>query len=293
MLEDKIFFTNNETYTTENISEVVETMKIDLIRHNTNQPRKHFKESSLQVLSEDIKLNGFRQPIKVKRSTNGFFEIYDGDNKFIAAKMAGLLEVPVIIVKLSVEEEELLSVFESMNTKKMNFIEEAEIYSELMSKYDITQEVLARKFGMSQSTIANKVRILKLSPIVKKILKDNSLTERHARALLKLVDEQLQLKVLKTVTEKKMNVKKTEDLVIKVLNKYSDKAKSKSSAIIYGSKEVKTFVINLKDSLKVLKDSGKAARAAQFDKGEFLEFIIRIPKESNELSEKKNNIDCD
>ena len=144
--------------------------------------------------------------------SSSYYELVTGEKFFRAAAMAGIKEIPSIVITDD-EEAALLALSEVLNDEELNYIEEAEYYQEVLTKYNSTQEELARKIGKSQSTIANKIRLLKLSSLVKKILIENNLTERHARALLKLSDEQLQLKVLKFVCEKNLNVKKTEELI--------------------------------------------------------------------------------
>jgi ParB family chromosome partitioning protein len=165
-------------------------------------------------------------------------------------------------------------------------MEEAEGYNNLISEHGFTQEELAQKIGKSQSTIANKIRLLKLPPLVKKILSDNNLTERHARALLKLHDEQLQLKVLKRVSEKGMNVKKTEELVEKAIERYSkspeeQRENAPEKKFTKAIRDIRIFVNTIRQAIDLMKKSGVNAKAAQLDRGEYLEFIIRIPKKGN------------
>ena len=159
-------------------------------------------------------------------------------------------------------------------------MEEAESYYHLINEHGFTQEELAQKIGKSQSTIANKIRLLRLSPMVKKILADNNLTERHARALLKLHDEQMQLKVLKIVCERGLNVKKTEELVEKAIERLTRKKEAKPSdkKFTKSIKDVRIFINTVKQALELIRKAGVNARAAQFDRGDYLEFIIRLPK---------------
>ena len=159
-------------------------------------------------------------------------------------------------------------------------MEEAEGYNNLINDHGFTQEELAQKIGKSQSTIANKIRLLRLPPMVKKILSDNNLTERHARALLKLHDEQLQLKVLKHICEKGLNVKKTEELVERAIEKFSRQEKDKAPVKKFtrAIKDIRIFVNTIKQAIDLMKKSGVNAKAAQLDRGEYVEFIIRVPK---------------
>jgi ParB family chromosome partitioning protein len=200
--------------------------------------------------------------------------------------MAGLKEIPVIIINVDDNDSAVMALIENLQREDLNYMEEAEGYNNLINDHGFTQEELAQKIGKSQSTIANKIRLLKLPPLVKKILSDNNLTERHARSLLKLHEEQLQLKVLKRVCEKGMNVKKTEELVEKVIEKYSkspeeQKAQVPEKKFTKAIRDIRIFVNTIRQAIDLMKNSGVNAKAAQLDRGEYLEFIIRIPKKGN------------
>jgi ParB family transcriptional regulator, chromosome partitioning protein len=173
-----------------------------------------------------------------------------------------------------------MALIENLQREDLSYMEEAEGYNNLINEHSFTQEELAQKIGKSQSTIANKIRLLKLPPLVKKIVADNNLTERHARALLKLHDEQLQLKVLKIVCEKGLNVKKTEELVERAIEKYSHEAREKGGErkMTKAIKDIRIFINTIRQAIDLMKKSGVNARAAQLDRGEYVEFIIRIPK---------------
>jgi len=255
-------------------------INIDNIRPNPYQPRKHFNKTSLEELCESIKQYGVIQPINVRRITNNNYELVAGERRLRAASMAGLKEIPAIVVNVNDNDSAILALIENLQRENLNYLEEAEGYSNLIIEHNLTQEELARRIGKSQSTIANKIRLLKLSPIIKKILIDNNLTERHARALLKLHDEQLQLKVLKYVCEKGLNVKKTEDLVDKVIERYSRKITLKETErkMSRAVKDVRIFVNTIKQAVDIMKKSGVNAKAAQFDRGDYFEFIVRVPK---------------
>jgi len=255
-------------------------IKIENIRPNPYQPRKQFSKASLEELCESIKEYGVLQPINVRKISNSTYELVAGERRLRAAAMAGLTEIPAIVVDVNDNNSAIIALIENLQREDLHYMEEAEGYSNLLSEHNLTQEELAQKIGKSQSTIANKVRLLKLPPLVKKILTDNNLTERHARALLKLHDEQLQLKVLKHVCEKGLNVKKTEQLVERAIEKYTRnemerKAEKKQTKAI---KDIRIFVNTVKQAIDLMKKSGVNAKAAQLDRGEYIEFIVRIPK---------------
>ncbi|HHY64023.1 MAG TPA: nucleoid occlusion protein [Clostridiaceae bacterium] len=253
---------------------------IDLIRPNPYQPRRKFENSALDELCQSIKQYGVIQPINVRKISNSHYELVAGERRLRAASMAGLKEIPAIVVDIGDDDSAIMALIENLQRENLGYIEEAEGYRNLIKEHGLTQEELAQKIGKSQSTIANKLRILRLSPMVKKILVDNNLTERHARALLKIEDEQIQLKVLQKVIEKGLNVRKTEELVQKALDKYCNPQKTDDyrGRITKSIKDIRIFVNTIRQAIDTMKKSGVNARAAQIDRGEFLEFIVRIPK---------------
>lgn len=255
-------------------------VKIENIRPNPYQPRKQFNKISLEELCESIKQYGVIQPINVRKISANMYELVAGERRLRAATMAGLKEIPAIVVDINDNDSAVMALIENLQREDLSYMEEAEGYNNLINEHGFTQEELAAKIGKSQSTIANKIRLLKLPPLVKKILADNNLTERHARALLKLHDEQLQLKVLKTVCEKGLNVKKTEELVERAIDRYTRQENEKKNKAKYTKaiKDIRIFVNTIKQSIELMKKSGVDAKAAQFDRGSYVEFIVRIPK---------------
>ena len=255
-------------------------INIDCIRPNPYQPRKQFNKAALEELCESIKQYGVIQPINVRKISSNAYELVAGERRLRAAKMAELNEMPAIIINIDDNNSAVMALIENLQREDLSYMEEAEGYHNLITEHGFTQEELAQKIGKSQSTIANKIRLLKLPPLVKKILADNNLTERHARALLKLHDEQLQLKVLKHVCEKNMNVKKTEELVDRAIERYTREAKEGGSERKFtrAIKDIRIFVNTIKQAIDLMKKSGVNVKAAQFDRGEYVEFVVRIPK---------------
>ncbi len=253
---------------------------IDYIRPNPYQPRKQFNKFALEELCESIKQYGVLQPINVRKISHSTYELVAGERRLRAATMAGLKEIPAIIINVDDNDSAVMALIENLQREDLSYMEEAEGYSNLINEHGFTQEELAQKIGKSQSTIANKIRLLKLSPLVKKILSDNNLTERHARALLKLHDEQLQLKVLKLVCERGLNVKKTEELVEKAIDKFSRDIRQKPAdrKMTKAIKDVRIFVNTIKQAIDIMKQSGVNAKAAQIDRGDYIEFVVRVPK---------------
>ena len=253
---------------------------IDLIRPNPYQPRRKFDQSSLDELCQSIQQYGVIQPINVRKISNTHYELVAGERRLRATAMTGKKEIPAIIIDIGEDDSAMMALIENLQREDLGYMEEAEGYRNLIKEHGLTQEELAQKIGKSQSTIANKIRLLRLSPMVKKMLSDNGLTERHARALLKIDDEQLQLKILQKVCDRGLNVRKTEELVQRALDKYNNTAKTAENRgkIIKSIKDIRIFVNTVRQAIDTMKKSGVNARAAQIDRGEYLEFIVRIPK---------------
>ena len=280
MLESKIHFSRSDKPEKKEEQKNIIYVSIDSIRPNPYQPRKQFNKQALDELCESIKQYGVLQPINVRKLSHSTYELVAGERRLRASTMAGLTEIPAIIINVDDNDSAVMALIENLLREDLSYMEEAEGYCNLINEHGFTQEELAQKIGKSQSTIANKIRLLKLSPLVKKILADNNLTERHARALLKLHDEQLQLKVLKLVCERGLNVKKTEELVEKAIEKYSKDSRQRSSdkKMTKAIKDVRIFVNTIRQAIDIMKQSGVNAKAAQIDRGEYIEFVVRVPK---------------
>ena len=206
---------------------------------------------------------------------NESFELVAGERRLRAAKKAGLNKVPAIIVDITDKESAAIALLENLQREDLNYIEEAEAYYNLIKDHSYTQEQLAETIGKKQSTIANKLRLLKLCEEVRKILLDNKLTERHARALLKLSDPADQIKVLNFVIEKKLNVKETERFIEKELIKKSDNEVSDGKKKIKGIFSPKLYINTIKE---VFDKFGVNAEYKSKNHDEFIEVTIKIPK---------------
>ncbi|MGE4283128.1 MAG: nucleoid occlusion protein [Clostridia bacterium] len=252
---------------------------IDKIKPNPYQPRKTFDKSALEELSISIRQYGILQPINVRKIGASSYELVAGERRLRASQIAEMKEIPAIIVDMNDNDSAVVALIENLQREDLSFMEEAEGYFHLISEHGFTQDELAMKVGKNQSTIANKMRLLKLPPLVKKMIYDHNLTERHARALLKLPDEQLQLKVLKQVCEKGLNVKRTEELIEKMIEKYTGvKDKISKKKQISAFRDIRIFTNTLKQAVDMMKNAGVHAKVTQNDHGEYVEYIVRIPK---------------
>lgn len=181
----------------------------DVLHPNPNQPRKRFSPDGLEELAASIREHGVLQPLTV-RKVDGSFELVSGERRLRAARMAGLSEVPCIVIDVDGVCSSLLALVENLQRRDLDFLEEAMALDRLIHTYDLSQEEAARRIGKSQSAVANKLRLLKLSPRLLDRLRQNGLTERHARALLRLETEEQQWEVLEYVIDHHLTVAQTE-----------------------------------------------------------------------------------
>ena len=272
----------------------VQKIPINKILPNPYQPRKTFSQRGLAELAESIKEYGVLQPISVRKINSSTYELIAGERRLRASLIAGAKEIPALVTDINDEDSAIIALVENLQRENLGFLEEAEGYYSLLVDHGLTQEELAQRVGKSQSAVANKIRVLRLSGPVKKLIADYGLSERHARALLKLPNEELQLKVAKTVCDRDYNVKNTEELVKLTLErinkpgvdpilKKSDlemavDSRGRTKKVV---KNIRIFVNTIKETINLLKLSGVDAKAAQFDRGDYFEFVVRIPKRAN------------
>jgi ParB family chromosome partitioning protein len=260
---------------------VVKNIQISMIRPNNYQPRRYFSQDSLIELSRSIKEYGVLQPISVRKNGEKFYELIAGERRLRATQLAGFTEIPAIVVNINDNDSAILAMIENLQREDLNYIEEAEGYESLIKEHGFTQEELAEKIGKKQSTIANKLRILKLSDDVKQRLVSESLTERHARALLKIEDEKDQVRVIDEIVTKGLNVKRTEELIEKEIilskakNDIKETVKPNKSKNFKWSISPKIITNTIK---QIMEKNGIKAEYQAKEKEEYMEIIVRIPK---------------
>jgi ParB family chromosome partitioning protein len=195
---------------------VVQNISLSLIDPSPYQPRQQFSPTALTELSLSIKENGLLQPIAV-RPVGNRYQLIAGERRLKASRLAGMDTIDSIVVNVENEQAALLCMVENLQREQLHFFEEAEGYQTLISMHNMTQHDLARKLGKQQSTIANKLRLLRLNDILRAKIIRNKLTERHARALLKLPNEQDKLQALDVIIKNSLNVAESESLIEKML----------------------------------------------------------------------------
>jgi len=247
---------------------------LEIICPNPNQPRKTFDSASISELAESIAEYGVIQPITVRKELRGY-EIVAGERRYRACKSIGLPTIPAIVISADNNKSAILALLENLQREDLCFFEIAEAYQNLLREQGMTQDELAKKVGKSQSTIANKLRLLKLSPHVKKLVREAELSERHARAVLALGSEQEQLDVITYVKEKQLNVQQTEDLVLSMLSRKPEKKKKKQFPAF---KDLRIFTNTLKNALAAMEKSGvkTVMKKTDFDWG--VEYTIKVEK---------------
>jgi len=261
-----------------NDSKAIISIPIDKVAPNPYQPRKEFSVSSLEELAASIKEYGVLQPINVRKIGDSGYELVSGERRLRASKLAGMSYVPAVIIEVIEQDSAVIALIENLQREDLNFMEEAEGYHNLINDHGMTQEELAKKVGKKQSTIANKLRLLKLNKSIKRTILENELTERHARALLKLPEEALQEKALNSIVKKSLNVKKTEDLVEKMLEEVAAASEEPKKNRIKGKMQYSIYINTLKNAYKEILKSGCPVEYGQVDKGEFIEITMKIPK---------------
>lgn len=220
---------------------------INIIIANENQPRTHFENEKIQELATSISQNGLLQPIVV-RPYGDVYQIVVGERRYRACKIAGLDEVPCIIQEYDENETATAALVENIQRENLSAIEEALAYQAILDNQNITQEQLAKQVGKSQSTVANKLRLLQLPITVQEAVKKKEITERHARALLQLDSTSKRNNMLKEIIDKGLTVDETEK---KIKQKITPKPKIKKI-----SQNVRIAISTLEQAIRMIKQAG-------------------------------------
>ena len=247
------------------------------IRPNKAQPRKVFNEEDLNALSQSITENGILQPLTVRKVSATEYELIAGERRLRASVMAGLRKVPCIVIKCSEKESAVYALLENLQRSDLGMFEEARGISRLIRRYGLTQQEAAVKLGKTQSTIANKLRLLRLTYEEQEWIENAGLSERHARALLKLGDEGARREALSKIISENLNVQQSENRINLMLNSNpkNNKKQGISKAVI---KDVRIFVNTINKAIDTMRLAGIDAQSDKTDTDNFIEYTIRIPK---------------
>lgn len=262
----------------------VARIPIDAIRPNPYQPRRVFAQDALEELCASIKQYGLLQPISVRKLGSDSFELIAGERRLRACRMAGMKFIDAIIFSTYEQDSAVIAMMENLQRENLHYMEEAEGYQNLIRDHGLSQDELARRLGKNQSTIANKMRILKLPMAVKRMLLQYSLTERHARALLRLHDEEMQMHVIQIIVQQNLNVKATEDLVERTISRMygiekeeEEQSRTRPSKISGFVRDTRLFVNSLRTVVQEMADAGLNPKLESRDKEEGMEIKIWIP----------------
>jgi len=235
-------------------------LPLEEISPNPFQPRKEFDEMELKELAQSISNFGVIQPVIVRKKKGGY-QLIAGERRYRACKLIGQQHIPAIIQEIDDEAMAAVSLIENLQRKELNYFEEAIAYSTLINRFGLTQEELAQRVGKSQSAIANKLRLLKISPEIRNLIITGIITERHARALLKLNTAEMQKEIIRNIYERDLNVKETEELVEKVrLNNIPRESKPSANG-----QNVSMIIRDARIFLNTIKETVNRARQTGID----------------------------
>lgn len=223
----------------------------DDIAPNKYQPRQYFDDETLETLKRSILEYGILQPITVRRTNNGY-ELVAGERRFRAAQLAGLDEIPAVVVAGDEKKSAVMSLLENLQREDLTFFEIAQSYERLIREQGMTQSEVAQSIGKSQSSVANKLRLLRLPPIIRKFIRDYGLSERHARALLRLPSDEERLDAVKQMCLHSMTVSEAEELVDSMLEPKKKKIRSETK----GTNNLAFFRNTVKKAVEMIKKGG-------------------------------------
>lgn len=256
--------------------EVVQ-LSVEQIVPNQFQPRSIFNEEKIEELAQTIHTHGMIQPIVVRKGEDEDYELIAGERRWRAVQLLEWETVPVIVREMNDTETASVALIENLQREELTVIEEAIAYAKLIDLHSLTQEALAQRLGKSQSTIANKLRLLKLPEKVQTALLNKDISERHARALIILKKEDLQLSVLDEIIENQLNVKQTEERIQELTNP-KEKNKRKRPRLKGVNKDIRIAMNTIRQSLHMVSDTGIDVETEEEDLEEYYQFTIKIPK---------------
>ena len=261
-------------FTKEKLVNKVIEIEVDMIIPNPNQPRTEFQDSEISALAESILQNGILQPLSVRRCGD-VFELIAGERRLRAAKMCGFTVVPCIVHEINDKNSAILALVENIQRQDLSFSDEASAIEKLITYYGMTQEDAAAKLGKAQSTIANKLRLLRLTSEERELIVKFNLTERHARALLKLASPADRLEVLEKIVKNNLNVERTEHMIEEYMGNQREKASYKKRSKVF--QNVKMFVNTINKAVETMQSAGIKADAKKIQNEEYIEYRVRIP----------------
>lgn len=263
--------TGEETY---HPDEVIQLPVAD-IEPNRYQPRSIFNEEKIIELAQTIHTHGMIQPIIVRKTEDERYEIIAGERRWRAVQSLDWEYIPGIVRDMNETETASVALIENLQREELTVIEEATAYAKLIDMHELTQEALAQRLGKNQSTIANKLRLLKLPEAVQHALLNKEITERHARALIKVDDPEKQVELLVEILERHLNVKQTEE---KIANLNKPTTKKKQPRLKGINKDIRIAMNTIRQSLNMVSDTGIDVESDEEDLEDYYQITIKIPK---------------
>ena len=245
----------------------------DLIVPNPNQPRKRFDYDSLEELAQSIRENGILQPITVRTTDDKKYQLIAGERRLRAARLVGLTKVPALVINMKEKDSALFALIENLQRQDLSFFEEAEAIETLITDYKMSRDDVAKRLSIAQSTLSNKLRILKLPEEMRFRLARAGLTERHARALLSLEDDNQRERALSIIIDRHLNVQESERMIEQMLSR-----NSKTKTSLRGLRDVRLFINTLNHAVDTIRRAGVEADTARSETEQYIEYIVRIPK---------------
>lgn len=260
---------------------------IDRISPNPFQPRRDISKEKIDELAQSIKASGLIQPIVVRRVGQGY-QLVVGERRYLACRSLGWQKISAAVKTLSDNEMAATALIENLQRENLSIIEEANGYVALMRNFNLTQEVLARRLGKSQSTIANKIRLLKLPEKVREKLQDYNLTERHARALLHLDSEEQQFQMVEEIGHMGLTVKQAEKRIEKISGGQKGSRKLKGSKPII--RDMRIVLNTIREAIAVIRNSGLDPEVTETVEPDYIEVKIRLTKKMVQAGNNRGNI---
>ena len=255
-------------------------IRVSDIARNPNQPRKYFDPEAIAQLAESIRQYGVLNPLTVRRSPSGGYELVAGERRLRAARVAGLNEVPCLVIAADNEDSSAIALVENLQRRDLDFFEEAYGFKRLIDQYGLTQEEAARKVGKTQSAVANKLRLLRLSQKNMELIRSANLTERHARCLLRLDSDDERINATNYIIEHDLNVSRSEQYIEELLKERERETElpvQQERKVVRLIKDVRFFLNTLNRAVGVMVDSGIGATVQQQDSEDGLTLTIVIP----------------
>ena len=244
------------------------------IEPNASQPRQDFDEEELQALSESIAIHGVIQPLTVRELPSGYYQIIAGERRWRAARMAGLSEIPAVIVEADDKKAMELALIENLQRQDLNAMEEALGYRSLMEDYGLTQEEASSRVGKSRSAVANALRLLQLPEPIARMLRDGKITAGHARAVLKLKSEKKQLEAAQKIAALDLSVRQAENLCSNMAKEPVQKQETVTLAVDYVAECEKSLSKHLGRGVKIVNGKRKGRFELEFYGQEDLQTLL-------------------